>query len=307
MVGWSCVLAGAAMLALYLWPGLQEYPVTAMAAAFIPHATVLWVLAGVILLLAGRRWGRAWAVVALAGGLLHAQVLVPYTSRFPEPPGPAYTVATLNLRFGEADLAALADSPALDAPVLVLTEASAATVATLDTKPWRTAYPYRVGQTDAWANGTLILSRDPLTVLKQPSGTPNAVVTVRVKTPLGPLVVIGAHLVSPVRDENVWQQDHRTLLGLTGSHPDDATVVVGDLNSTLEHLPVRRLLATGFTDAASAAGSGWQPTWPASRWFPPLIAIDHVLLNDRLVAADTRTFRVPGTDHLGLMATLQAA
>ena len=38
--------------------------------------------------------------------------------------------------------------------------------------------------------------------------------------------------------------------------------------------------------------------------FPPLIPIDHVMINAQLTATSVRTFAVDDTDHLGLIATL---
>lgn len=302
-------MLASAMLALYLVPGLQSHTLTAMAASFVPHAIVLWGLSGVVLFLAGHGWGRSIAVVALVGGLIHAQVLVPYTSRFPAPPGDRYTVATLNLHFGEADLDALATSPAKDASILVLTEVSEIAVRELDTQPWVKAYPHRAGFPDGFLGGTVILSRTPLSeVGRTQTRATGDNAAYRVSTPLGKLVVIGAHPANPVGDASVWLRDSKAVLELAESVGDkDPRVILGDLNATLESATLRSFLAGGFADAAAEAGSGWQPTFPANSDCPPAIAIDHVLTSPELVATRTQTFTVPGTDHLGLIAELGRA
>jgi endonuclease/exonuclease/phosphatase family metal-dependent hydrolase len=51
-------------------------------------------------------------------------------------------------------------------------------------------------------------------------------------------------------------------------------------------------------------GAGWNPTYPAQGWIPPLIAIDHVLVSEDLTATAYRTVPVPGTDHRGVLATV---
>ena len=98
----------------------------------------------------------------------------------------------------------------------------------------------------------------------------------------------------------------RSAGGLAGP-----TVVAGDLNATMDHAPMRELVGRGFRDAATEARSRWQPTWPSagmvSRFgvtVPPLLAIDHVLVDEGLRAVATRSYPVPGTDHRALVATL---
>jgi hypothetical protein len=74
---------------------------------------------------------------------------------------------------------------------------------------------------------------------------------------------------------------------------------------------MRELEGRGFADAAEQANSGWQPTWPASGEMsvlgvpvPSMLAIDHVLLTEELVATHTRSVTIPDTDHRALLATL---
>lgn len=307
VAGWVLVLLATLMLGLYLVPSLQAVSPTAMAASFVPHAIVLWALAGLVLFLAGNGWGRAWAAAALVGGLIHAQVLVPYTSRFPLPPGPQVTVATLNLHFGGADLKALAASPAAKASVLVLTETTDRARKALSTGAWATSFPHRAGFPDPFMGGTVILSRSPLSEVKRTeerdTGTNAAY---RVDTAVGKLVIIGVHPSNPVQDAGVWLRDSQEVLDLAQSVGSKyPRVLVGDFNATLENATLRKFLGRGFADAAATAGSGWQPTYPANGASPPALTIDHVLTSAQLAAVSTQTFEVPGTDHFGLVAVLQ--
>ena len=41
-----------------------------------------------------------------------------------------------------------------------------------------------------------------------------------------------------------------------------ATILAGDFNATLDHVELRRLLGTGYRDAAASLGRGLTPTWP---------------------------------------------
>ncbi len=88
-------------------------------------------------------------------------------------------------------------------------------------------------------------------------------------------------------------------------------MLVGDLNATMDHLPMRTLVGIGFEDAATQADSRWQPTWPAAGEVsrlgfavPSLVPIDHVFLSSGLRALRTESVTVPGSDHRALVATV---
>ncbi|WP_442521722.1 hypothetical protein, partial [Salmonella enterica] len=56
-------------------------------------------------------------------------------------------------------------------------------------------------------------------------------------------------------------------------------------------------------DVADQSGAGLTPTYPAGRRVPPLLGIDHILTRNSS-ASGVHTVRIPGTDHLGLAATI---
>ena len=99
----------------------------------------------------------------------------------------------------------------------------------------------------------------------------------------------GGHLIAvhprpPVGDVSGWRMDHGVIRHAARA-TSDRTMVVGDLNATMDHVPLRTLVGGGFEDAATQADSGWQPTWPAAGKVsrlgvpvPSMVAIDHVLL-----------------------------
>ncbi|MFI2707777.1 endonuclease/exonuclease/phosphatase family protein, partial [Nocardioides sp. CER28] len=120
--------------------------------------------------------------------------------------------------------------------------------------------------------------------------------------------VFAVHPSYPLRT-TAWRQDLAALAErATTERPD---VMLGDFNATWDHRPFRHLLAAGYRDAAAQSGAGWQPTWPVRpavrpAWMrlSPSVTIDHVLVGAGLVAASTRTARIPGTDHKALVASL---
>ncbi len=120
----------------------------------------------------------------------------------------------------------------------------------------------------------------------------------------GELELVAAHAYPPTHPAQ-WRAD----LAVVRSAAAGADLVVGDLNATLDHRPLQRILDAGLRDAAELTDAGWQPTWPANGDFrlvgiplPPLVAIDHVLVGSRLAALATRTVTLDGSDHRALVA-----
>ena len=82
-------------------------------------------------------------------------------------------------------------------------------------------------------------------------------------------------------------------------------IVAGDFNAVPDHGPMQQLRRMGLRSVTDIVGAGWLPTFPAGRRvIPPLLPIDHVLVNDRLTATSVTTFEVDGTDHRGILTTL---
>ena len=116
------------------------------------------------------------------------------------------------------------------------------------------------------------------------------------------------HSRPPTGDVQDWLADHRAVRR-AAAVSDAPTMIVGDLNATTDHRVLRELAGRGFRDAATAARSQWQPTWPADGEVrllgvpvPPILALDHVLVSDALHPVTTQSLRVDGTDHRALVA-----
>ena len=84
-------------------------------------------------------------------------------------------------------------------------------------------------------------------------------------------------------------------------------VVGGDFNATPDTAQFRDVLAAGYDDAADQAGAGLTRTYPSDRWFPPLIAIDHVLCRGAATAVRASTVEIDGSDHRALLVHLRLA
>lgn len=115
------------------------------------------------------------------------------------------------------------------------------------------------------------------------------------------------HTYYPLGDAKRWGEDFAALRAAAAGAGRNA-VFLGDFNATLDHAPMRSLLATGLTDTHAELGRGASPTWPEGNadfpYLPPMIQIDHVLHGDALTAVSVAEHPVQGADHRAVVAEL---
>jgi endonuclease/exonuclease/phosphatase family metal-dependent hydrolase len=156
----------------------------------------------------------------------------------------------------------------------------------------------------AAVNESMILSRYPLSDPRLlPSSSPQWSATAAVPG-LGPIAVLAAHPSNPLHGKGLWWSEHQALLDRAVQLDSRPEVIAGDFNATDDHLPMRELADHGFVSGADIVGAGWIPTYPSNPIIPPLIEIDHVLVDRRLTVTSLHRFRVDGTDHRGLIARI---
>jgi hypothetical protein len=124
-----------------------------------------------------------------------------------------------------------------------------------------------------------------------------------------PVRVESAHPAAPYAVGVVpdWRTD---LLGQPPATPQgQLSILAGDFNATLDHAPLRDLIATGYVDAADAAdaaGAGLAGTWgPYDGDMIPPVTIDHVLVDRRIAVRAVKVHPLPGSDHRAVLAELR--
>lgn len=286
-----------------------------LVASYTPFALPGYLVATAALLLLRRgvdaplrRTADGLTVAAVLGVVLHLGLLAPsYLGGHPDGPV-ALTVATINLRLGHADAATvvrLLDRS--DAQVAVLEEVTPGLQQRLAAAGIGRRFPYTAGAAAPGGDGTLILSSYRLEDA-DPVPLHHGSYQVRVAAPT-PFWLVGVHLAQPISSPSDWRRDWGVLNAVL-PRLDGSVVVAGDLNSTLDHGPVRELIGHGFADAARTANTGWQPTWPSGRgdlMLPNrvgLLTIDHVLTRGAYGAVSVTTSGVRGSDHRALVARL---
>lgn len=309
-LSWGVLLVcGLPALAITLSRALESTDLRAVRlAAFAPFAIVLYALCLVAILVlvwmaAGR--GRVrFAVVAGVVALLlavHVAWQAPlYAGSRSTSAGEPLTVMTTNLFEGNGDTDAVVEAVrAHKVNVLAVQEITPEAFARLSVAV-RAELPYRIGRAATGTRGTMLFADRPITK------------SLRIETGMGSWVadvgewrVIVAHPAPPTVAE--WPAEQELIVKTASEEKPD--LVLGDLNASLDHHTVRRLLdGAEVQDAARASNAGWQPTWPTEGFagipLPPSAAIDHVLIGDSLTALATETVEVPGSDHLALVAYL---
>ncbi|WP_375483562.1 endonuclease/exonuclease/phosphatase family protein [uncultured Jatrophihabitans sp.] len=298
-----CV-AGAALLVRLYTGGWQPLII----AAAIAHQ-LLWAgpVAALLFLLARRWYAAAGAVVVVAVSV--AGQLPVYVGAATSPHGRTVTVLQANLRVGSANPADLVRTVAArKVDVLATEELTPTERDRLIADGLTTLLPYRFDAALAGGGGGLaVWSRYPLTPDHNYRGFRLGVLSATIRLDrTHRLTFLAAHLLPPYPyPAGEWRSEMRRLRTIlkTAAAGTDPVIVAGDLNATLDNQPVRGLLGTGYADAAEHAGAGYDATYPTDRWYPPLIAIDHILSRGGS-AAEATTLALPGSDHHALVARI---
>lgn len=293
----------------------------ALLARFIPltnHAVLtiaslspyLMTAAGVsiLILLVIRRW-RTAAVAALLTAVAVAAQLPLFIGQRAQA-GVPVRVATANVSEGQADPAALASALRDNADIVLFQELTPDLVRELTQEGLDSAFPHQLTDARNYAAGVAIWSRYPIGKSNRMYGFPLGVLSAAIDVPgARDVTVVLVHVSGPwPQPIDAWHDEMNrlpdTLQRIAADAGSGAVVVGGDFNATRDMAAFRQVLRRGFRDAAEQAGAGFTNTFPADAPFPPIIAIDHVLTHNATAEA-ARTFRIPGSDHLGLQTTVQ--
>jgi endonuclease/exonuclease/phosphatase (EEP) superfamily protein YafD len=165
--------------------------------------------------------------------------------------------------------------------------------------------PYRVEYAKRSVFGSAIYSRYPLDddglrINPPDFGQAKAILTVDGQR----IPIESVHVRAPSdRQATPWWNESFGV-----QPPADPTgtprILAGDLNATLDHSPLRALIATGYRDAADVLGAGLVPTWPYDGRSLPPVTLDHVLADQRFGVRRFAAFHLPGSDHRPILAVL---
>jgi endonuclease/exonuclease/phosphatase family metal-dependent hydrolase len=217
-----------------------------------------------------------------------------------------------NLFLGQADPAALvAAVTELRVDLLAVQELTPELAAALDDAGLRRRLPYGAVYPAPGAAGSAVYSRHPLTgtgVRRLVRCHTQAYASITVPG-ARPLPVESAHPCAPSDRASTlaWarEMDQQPRAGADGV----PRVLLGDFNSTLDHGGLRRVVGSGYRDAAATLGAGLEPTWPfAGHELGPIpvppVTLDHVLADPRIGIAEAAVRPIVGSDHRAVIAEL---
>jgi endonuclease/exonuclease/phosphatase (EEP) superfamily protein YafD len=310
-------IAGLALLPAMAATAMRLVPpsddASAQLAAFIPYGLLGYLLALGCLLVALVRARRRLvpAVIAVAVAVLtvcHLAWLAPFfVADHRAAATPKFRLMSLNMFNGEADSSQVAERAA-KADVVILVETTPDAVRALQRYGWDKRFPYSVGDPRDNFSNTAVFSRFPLSRSSRLGDTSfqQWVTTVRIPR-VGGVRLMAVHPCNPYCGDDRWSSEHRLLRRAVINNLDRPLIVAGDFNAVNDHGPMQALQRAGLKNATDVAGAGWLPTYPANRSYPPLLPIDHVMINKNLTATSVTSFTVAGSDHRGLLATLAGA
>lgn len=222
---------------------------------------------------------------------------------------PSHTVMTLNCRYGSADAQAIIEAVRNnDVSVLALQELTTNLVNALDDAGLAGTLPYRqLGEPTENDNGGF----NGLWLRSMPESMGDSNVDIAAANV--PRVVVentamySAHTKSPMRGCAEWSQGAINLAATyptsDGSGPCQA-VIMGDLNSNLDHPSFRSLIDAGYRDITLSVTHAEAASFP--RWLTwPRLELDHILVTPGISAENIHTLTIPETDHLALLAELK--
>jgi endonuclease/exonuclease/phosphatase (EEP) superfamily protein YafD len=310
-IGLVALLAAGVFALLRLVPPADD--ATALVASFIPYGLVGALVALVCL---GLALLRARSRPALTGLTLLSALLLGLQVAWQAPffvaderaaTSAGFTLLSLNTFKGQADPDQVV-TVAARADVVVLLEITPTLATSLEERGWRSRYPYTAGLDGSTLSNTVVFSRYPLTGSVQiGEGSFDEWLTTAAVPEVGSVRLIGVHACNPYCGGNRWAQEHAALERVVRQNLDRPLVVAGDFNAVDDHGPMQQLRRLGMRSATDLLGAGWLPTYPANKLLPPLLPIDHVLVDTRLTATALQRVPIDGTDHLGLLSTVARA
>jgi endonuclease/exonuclease/phosphatase (EEP) superfamily protein YafD len=290
-----------AVFVLFRLTGFDGNRQTAALLALTPYFVPFGFVLGGLLLGLGRPavGGGVLALTVLLGALILPR-MIPTGQQVPT--GPRLRILASNIYLGRGDVKTIVELVREhDVDVLHLVEVTPESAEEFGRAGLFDLLPHRVFRPLESGRGSAVAARHPLVpldlagpaLLEQPSA--------RIEVDEAAIEVVAVHPVPPTSLPQTWKRE----MGGLPAAPTDGPIRIlgGDFNATLDHAVFRRLLRTGYRDAAAQRGAGLRSTWP-SIGFWPRVTIDHVLVDRRATVVGYRVLDVPNSDHRAVLAEL---
>lgn len=302
-LGWAMLAVTAVAVWLHWYPSHGQNAVAAT--SFVPWAIIAAVL-GVVTLSLTRRWITLGLTVIAAVALVWTQIPLWHADAAAH--GRRLVVVQSNIRLGQGDVTTLVKRVRDEnADLLTVEELTPQALSRLHAAGISAELGYEYTAADSGGRGAGVFSRTaPRDGVLLDGHTLNNVRAVTAVPGVGDVTIYAVHLLAPWPDPPSRWTGELAAMRADWMSRTGPVLASGDYNSTYDHKQFRDLLTGGFADAAVQSGSGFLPTFPRDRVYPPLIGIDHVVSRG-FVADSVRSFDVAGSDHRGIVVTLRAS
>jgi endonuclease/exonuclease/phosphatase (EEP) superfamily protein YafD len=286
--------------ALLRLSGVDGNRYTACALALTPFAVAGGGVLGIVAV-ALAQWWTGGIVVGVTVGL--AGMHLPLVIRSPRPhvDGRRLRVLASNLYLGRGDVKTLVELVREhDVDLLGLLELTPEATEDLARAGLFDLLPHRLLCPAAGGTGSGLVSRYPLAELTLADSSWMAQPSARFNVGNTTVEAVAVHTTPPTMSPKDWKTQMNSL-----PRPADGAIriLAGDFNATFDHATFRRLLRTGYLDAARSRGKGLMATWPAGAVLPVAL-LDHILVDGRAAVTAYRPINLPGSDHKAVYAEL---
>lgn len=285
--------------------------------AFAMHWAIVLTAVSVVTTVVAR---RPAGLIGLIGGvvvLLGISVVYSYPTNRHEAPATSHgdsresedrgpyrlRVATANLLMVNTKPEEAAEALiALEADVLVLHEYNRGLYSTIHPL-LSTRFAHAVVHPTQDAYGMGVYSNVPVSGSVTDAGDHPAL---RVEMSAPDLTLWAAHPVAPMSGEMVRRQmQHLAAFGKAVAADSSPLVVAGDFNAVPWNGPFRRMVRrVGLVHAVPPGRGLPRPTYPSRlTWFG--VPIDQMLVKGAISTHRRERFRIPGSDHLGVLVELE--
>jgi endonuclease/exonuclease/phosphatase (EEP) superfamily protein YafD len=305
--GWL-VSAACGWILLSSQLGLTWPFVTVAGQAFAPIILLAaWPVLGIALACRGRALGAVTVFVCLS----HGALVAPLVTRDPQPAwaasAPSISIASANVLFENKRPAnGVAALVALDVDVIVLVELTPEWVEAmrsaglLDRYPFQTLKPLKGS-----SNGTGIFSKMPFVNERTDQAEARNVPSVDLVVGNQRLQIVALHPQAPSSGSVLasWRKQIEGHVPIVDKR-SGPMVMIGDLNASYLHPPLRKLMAHGLRDAHELVGKGLTFSYPIGDRVPPVTRIDHALVTSEIAVLSVDEVTIPGSDHRGFVTRL---
>ena len=274
---------------------------------FRVHYVIIATL-GIVFFTIGRRWKYAFcALTCLALNFFHIQ---PYLASSGSVTQKAKTKSTINLlllnvRTGNShysDVLELVRKS--DADIVVFLEINKEWKAKLKKLSSSHTYSEIHPREDSFGIG--IFSRLETQKIIEPKASPKGVPSVSAMVQVNgqAIKIVGVHALPPITPF-YFKVRNRLLDNIAGlsAERNMPLLIIGDLNATMWS-PFYKNMLSDSKLVDPRLNNGIFPTWPV--FLPFLfIPIDHILFSPEFEKRSLQTIYIPGSDHLGLFASLE--